>query len=500
MGEHYLVQVEVANISSLINDTRQLSVRRGASLAMRNLVRRLPDFVHELEVIRKGGSIGIYKVLATKKQSALDNIRDVLNGKMPGFPIQEEILRQLRVTVETRIYKEEEPFKDAIRDLVAKTRYAQNSLVDLITECIDESTDQTEQGVCKLTGYRPSGGKRIRNDPVADSVHARYQYGRDTKNEFILEEAGLSRDSYQFVKDLNKLSSKLGTTCHQKMAVVYFDGNDFTAKQSDFDLDQTREFDKALQSRMQKFLKNLVVNLDRDKTEADEIRLEVLIWGGDEVLLVVPAWAGFATLELFYKTMTDEDNGLSYAGGVVFCHHKTPIDIVSKLAQRLAEQVKRVSREENLFLPILLESENYPLGSLAEYWKQHYLSLDAPPLPTTPISIKSLSALSALRELGIHSELRRGVISLYQSGAEELPEALQTLQIDGALEKGQLVETVQSGIFLLSRLPKNTKLSSAEQKVILEYWNQLQVVQPWIIYLEYWDYLQPFAQVEVGHA
>ena len=47
---------------------------------------------------------------------------------------------------------------------------------------------------------------------------------------------------------------------------------------------------------------------------------------------------------------------LTHAGGIVFCSHKTPIAEATATAKNLAEAVKDVTREENRFDYLILES------------------------------------------------------------------------------------------------------------------------------------------------
>ena len=52
----------------------------------------------------------------------------------------------------------------------------------------------------------------------------------------------------------------------------------------------------------------------------ESLRLETLLWGGDEMTLVVPAWLGFDVLQLFYHRAAAwqfQDEPLTHAGGIV---------------------------------------------------------------------------------------------------------------------------------------------------------------------------------------
>lgn len=116
----------------------------------------------------------------------------------------------------------------------------------------------------------------------------------------------------------------------------------------------------------------------------DKIRLETLLWGGDEIIWVVPAWKGWETLELFYKTAKGQiklknvnrhntlrrlaKHRFKHAAGIVFSHHKTPIHRLTALAHDLAELAKNKDRNKNLFAVQALESFDHT-GSDLKQWR-----------------------------------------------------------------------------------------------------------------------------------
>jgi hypothetical protein len=129
--------------------------------------------------------------------------------------------------------------------------------------------------------------------------------------------------------------------------------------------DKRREFLTAL-------LQDCIIP-DKGFFNHDLVRLETLLWGGDEMLLVVPASKGLKLLRFFYeftKGWAFKDNTLSHAGGLVFCRAKTPIRRIRKFAQELADAVKGETREKNRFDYMVLESIDYPSESLEKLRKK----------------------------------------------------------------------------------------------------------------------------------
>jgi len=87
--------------------------------------------------------------------------------------------------------------------------------------------------------------------------------------------------------------------------------------------------------------------------------METLLWGGDELVWVVPAWVGWWTLEFFYQNSAGwpfNQELLTHAAGIVFCHHNAPIHRIKELAHNLAELAKDKSRKESFFAYQRLES------------------------------------------------------------------------------------------------------------------------------------------------
>lgn len=176
------------------------------------------------------------------------------------------------------------------------------------------------------------------------------------------------------------------------MAVIYIDGNGFGARQKEYlqgQIDKGEDgteaqstFDTKIQNERNDFLtqtlKDLISHKYPNALDGDVIRLETLLWGGDEMLFVLPAWIGFEFLQDFYLSAEQwklsDDESLTHAAGIVFCKAKTPMRIIQKLAKMLAERVKSdCSREKSAWDYIVLESIDYPTDmDLDQYFATRY--------------------------------------------------------------------------------------------------------------------------------
>jgi hypothetical protein len=126
--------------------------------------------------------------------------------------------------------------------------------------------------------------------------------------------------------------------------------------------------------------------------DAERLRLELLLWGGDEILLVLPAGLAPAALQHFYAACRSArergglsrprggENGapnggpLTHAGGLVLCHHKVPIARTRRLARQLAEDVKALDggRAADLWDYLVSESVDAPHGEPAAFHRERY--------------------------------------------------------------------------------------------------------------------------------
>lgn len=162
------------------------------------------------------------------------------------------------------------------------------------------------------------------------------------------------------------------------MAVIYLDGNSFGNIQRNLDRKGLQKFDDYVKECRKCFLRHLLNNIlftpsrwmTKNDNGKDCIRLEILLWGGDEILLVVPAWLGWWTLSCFFRKSKDwkfESHSLTHAAGLVFCHHRAPIHGIQEIAKELAELAKGKSREANYVGYQILESFDTVGMGLEEY-------------------------------------------------------------------------------------------------------------------------------------
>ena len=132
-----------------------------------------------------------------------------------------------------------------------------------------------------------------------------------------------------------------------RMALFYVDGNSFgkTRRHTCLSRDLRKSFDETIQDARSKFLRELLdtARTDEDFQRGQDLRIELLLWGGDEFMVIVPAWRGLETVRMFYKSMAQLEFNkvpLSHRGTLIFCHHNAPIVPLRNLAEAMLKRTK----------------------------------------------------------------------------------------------------------------------------------------------------------------
>lgn len=236
------------------------------------------------------------------------------------------------------------------------------------------------------------GGSPTRDVPVSASVAARRTFGRAGRRRiFYRRHAGIDvgegfsfANSFEEIAADGKKPAGVPDTSFRKMAVLAMDGNAFTEIRRAYVAAYTMEtsglgeghgealssFSKLLIEKRKVLLGGLLhlflreerlrlVKPSRRKTDHETerqsvLRLETLLWGADEAVLVFPAWA-IQDVLVCLETLLRSDAGrlqlpggevlpLSYAIGIVLCNYKTPIRLARKLAEELSQSAKAQAR------------------------------------------------------------------------------------------------------------------------------------------------------------
>jgi len=338
-----LLRVEAVNLDAFVYDTGDLSTTRGGSLLLLEGIREVADsFSAELKPLSTGASIGLFAVRdgADAKTVAAD---------VRVFLASDSQLGHATWVVDV-VQEDRRGFIAARERLIALNRWKQMQQPSLVIP--SWNGDEACLTPCSVDRRRPATDfDNARKERVSPSVLVRREFGRKQKQAFFQRWAPTISAGMTFVNDLDSLSADPSRgNLHHKIAVLFIDGNSFGKIQDDLiraatdPADQQKTWDTKIKGFHGQFLKALLAEMKKISNDwATKYRIEVLLWGGDDILLVVPAWQGWWTLGFFFQHAAGwviDGRRLTHKAGLIFCHHKAPIQRIVRLADELAGTAK----------------------------------------------------------------------------------------------------------------------------------------------------------------
>jgi hypothetical protein len=445
-----MLRLDGQNLCQTVLDTGELSVLRGGGLALlyapEKLFARLRALGHVLEEVYYGSSEGL-AYLTVPEGKAVEDYERELHGHVWDFlngvagPKDDDLTQDLLpilpfLTVSFATLPESGDFSADHRALLNKnrTRQYQALSVDMLPPETTWKTGQTVDGdsyekPCQVDRTRPISqeiGKGKKKLAVSDSVYYRQLQGKRLRQRFYREELSREKDlpawgqhledirqailrgdgAYRFSDHFGEIAlpparkeMKVPLKLQGKMAVIYADGNRFGEIKRDLckQPDDYRDFSLHVQRKRRQLLSKVIEVVcgalvkDPDGSENWLIPMETLLWGGDELCLVMPAWSALKVLETIAPLLDEgwvwRGRELTHAWGLVFCHHKTPIREVRSLAEGLAESVKdlrdeqgrQVGRAGNYLQYMVLMGMDPPVGGVECFREAHYRCTTATP-------------------------------------------------------------------------------------------------------------------------
>ncbi len=373
----YYLRVEAVNLGNFVYDVQDLSTVRGGGLLLLHAIEAL-RVDKRLNAISTGASSGLFWFTADGYEEAV-TLRDEVAGHMRAD------LDLKHATFVVDVLKQSSPeefFSDRER-LVALNRWRQMRQPSLAIPPTRPNRPNDPVGPCEIDMIRPAtavmGGPE-RTEHVSESVKARRQYGRTQKQTFYKTHTNGVSDAAEFTQDFDELSHAPFGNLDRKMAVIYADGNGFGAIQSRLKSpEDLSAFDNEIKTRRNQALTSLLADIqtkdDWRSVKRRAFRIETLLWGGDELIWVVPAWKGWTALDLFFKATAGWDfrgHGMTHAAGLVFCHHNAPIHRVTHLAKALGGLAKDKARDKNSFAYEVLESFDHAGSDLAAHRRRWF--------------------------------------------------------------------------------------------------------------------------------
>ena len=525
------IRLEGVNIYDNLDDTDQLSVIRGGSLFLKDAVTFVAkEFEKDaVEPISTGASLGLYQVKTPGlTQEKLDQLCESIQRELQNH----SNYSLLPFTLVSLISNGS--FLEAEQELTALSRFQQ---LQQLTFSADQTTSASAP--CSVQGVRPGVTtsdwlpRDLQGLPVSQSVAARARAGVEQRRDFLPGIENLL--GQEEVVTLSRNLTSIGNNpemknLHGKVALIYFDGNSFGklretligGETAEEEIKSYQAFDDQMQQLRTNLLENWVSHIqyrlkqakaidnieDQDKAIAQylyrdtdnnewQLRFETLLWGGDELLFVLPAWQGFEFLQFFNQQTTRDSWKISiphiksteplapmtHAGGMVFCKAKTPIFRIRDIARELADKTKDQidGRKQNLFDLMGLESVDFPAEPLDVFREKTYGSA----------LMKERSAINADNSL-YFSELACKLGSLPRSQIHQLcQKVIQHYQTTMLVDRSEPESLIQQGEARLCRLLGKIKFKELKTTLQLcfgEHANETGWC--WILLREFWDYFE----------
>ena len=528
MTQLYIL-VEGINIYANLFDTNQLSVIRGGSFLLKKAIIHIKDkFRNQLIPLSTGASSGLFLLKSTESATDISaSIVKELNDPSNDFSLLPFIVE----------YCAADSLLQAKEQLLAQLRISQMKSLTVVPDIIGKHISQPDE----LEGRRIAGKDleamiQKKSRKLSYSVHRRWDQGKDLKHSYYFKEGDINESEklkgYMFSQNFEELAK---TTDYRKLngkiAVVYMDGNGFSKIQKsllesvsiDQQNDKQIEFDQEIQQKRAKFLHDLLLEMTskdldsyfsyavQEQVPKKTIRFETLLWGGDEMLFVLPAWLGFEFIQYFFQQTKDwkiDNHSLTHAAGMVFCSAKTPIANIRDLAQSLAETVKeseyqgKTGREQNAWGYMVLESIDYPTNNdITDFNSKQYGNITSHKPALIPALSDWLSQKETLHKLINEKllprrQLYRIVQTINQRVDNEKMAELFWQDLKNTTKTDDLTIQEKQEVQLL-QVSENTEQLMDSLKIIAEMVFSLDINQPqqrlwlWVYLYELWDYICP---------
>ena len=397
----WIVRVEAVNFAATVLDTNDLSTIRGGGLACLRVAEPVRHALAALsptapDLIFSGASQCAFRIETDRSRTAIeDAVRAgmrVAEGAPHAFMMHVVDAEQLAAPGGSA------EIEQALVCLEARNRtrqFRQWTQVPIVFSAAAQDADRMD-GVSPATerAYFPKGRQLLPEDddgdrPEADfelrsvspSVKARRDFGRKARERFYGQELGGALPgelrgadaSMCFAQSLQDIVAEPpagpGLSVQNKIAVVYADGNGFGAARRHVG---TQAFSRQLWLLRRELLAHIVtwlvdgargelgeafaVERLRERRPVRALRFETILWGGDEMAFVLPAWLATAFVERLlawtagWQVRDPEDPkkapyDLTHAVAVAIGHVKTPIRQLRAIAKEAADAVKDAAKE-----------------------------------------------------------------------------------------------------------------------------------------------------------
>lgn len=488
----YYLRVEAVNLDHSVYDTNDISTIRGGSFMIQDAIKTAYEQVKKvyskhLNCISTAASIGLFKI-NSEDETEVDTIINLFMEKVkkatPDFGT---------FVHANQLVSKGKTFTQHVTELTNVCRKGQYKLPALVLPSFEGSLNQDE--FCRFDGLRPAIKEIPKGENKKWASHAtneRQLAGKKLRNELYFKlpknkQAEYIDKEFPFTNDLESLSkSSNAGKLDGIIAFIYIDGNRFGTIREQLCNDENlyKKFQTKVQTELQETaFKDIVEHAQEEKlfltptkNKKYQIRMETLLWGGDEIEWVVPAWQAFKVIDILYECLSGcekfEGVNLTYSAGVVFCHHNVPILQVRKFAHQLCDlakkgldsDIKKLGQEANRIGYLNMTSFDMVAGDLESFLKKYYAP--APEYPNI-FSVENFS--STIKHL---KDIKK---FFPRNKLFDIIEAVQN-------NDNKKIETILDRVYLLIGATKAGKLKSAIKEILKDDKNN------WFIIADLLDY------------
>lgn len=470
--DKYYLRVEAVNFNYFIYDTDKIQPMRGGSYllleAINDLANRKFNGIN-LNRVMTGASIGLFSFkleAGVKHEDIASKVREYLLKETEGH-----------ATFVVSVLRSTGNFEQDIETITAMNRWQQFQQPTLVLP------EEASREKCFYDGIRPGfeDNKHEGKKTLSKSVSFRRDRGQELRSK-IYSRILCNKLTIEFTDNLEELSKNTDKgNLNGKMAFIYFDGNKFTKIRKALCKDEKslKNFSECVESYRKQFLSKLIhkAQAEPDFKNNGAIRIETLLWGGDEFEIIVPAWKGWEVLQLFYESMANAQfNGvqLTHAGGIIFSNHKAPIRQIRDMARKLGDMAKDklpsdfrslTHNEHDIAHYLIMESFD-TVGPDLEHFVKHYYGACYGDFVLTPVRVKKINtALTLMKSRGFPHKKVFEIIRVLKSGT------FDPNKINKIFEKS------------LSEVEKGDDVRSAIKNAIDDNYDR------WLMLADLWDFV-----------
>jgi hypothetical protein len=408
----FLLRVAAQNFSATVFDTNDLSTIRGSSLALLSCVGAL-DAQRLAELAGKGARVLVISAGASELLAQVTLQEATQTAFAPAdfvAAVKAELERCAPADAPARLFSIAVacgPVQSSVAKSAAQIecdiRVAQYRTLSFP---MPDDEPQAAQP-CALNRRLPARpGSLVKDRPASASVATRHAYGRDRRSRFYADllagtETGyrLQTSGYGFTDSLADLIARreddlrLPPALSGKIALLMLDGNGFQARRialmnGSNGAASVARFSAFVRERQTGLLREVIdFALERAHMRAApaekgggarRLRVETLLWGGDEIVLALPAWAawdvalaveaalaGWVLPAQDFPGLDEKQRRLTHAAGLVYANYKTPIRQLRALVGELVDESKTVDKTRTLVSAFAFETVDLPRGGLA---------------------------------------------------------------------------------------------------------------------------------------